>query len=73
MTALPWPGQTMTLARYYAKQAVKAEWQRRGLKPHHIVASQLSLAADAYLDQHREELVERACAALTTFAQKRKR
>ena len=41
-------GQTMTLARYYAKQAVKAEWQRRGLKPHHIVASQLSLAADAF-------------------------
>ena len=73
MTALPWPGQTMTLARYYAKQAVKAEWQRRGLKPHHIVASQLSLAADTYLDQHREELVQRARAALTTFAQKRKR
>ena len=47
--------------------------QRQGLKPHHIVASQLNLAADAYLDQHREELVERACAALTTFEQKRKR
>jgi hypothetical protein len=73
MTVLPWPGQTMTLARYYAKQAVKAEWQRRGLKPHHIVASQLSLAADVYLAQHREELVERACATLSNFAPKPRR
>jgi hypothetical protein len=73
MTVLPWPGQTMTLARYYAKQAVKAEWQRQGLKPHHIVVSQLNRAADDYRDQHREELVERARAALTTFAQKRRR
>ena len=64
---------TMVLARYYAKQAVQEQWKRQGLKPHHIVASQLNLAADAYLDQHREELVERARAALTTFAQKRKR
>jgi hypothetical protein len=63
---------TMVLARYYAKQAVQEQWKRQGLKPHHIVASQLNLAADAYLDQHREELFQRACAALTTFAQKRK-
>jgi hypothetical protein len=47
-------GATMTLARYYAKQAVKEEWKRRGLKPHHIAASQLNLAADAYLTNHPE-------------------
>jgi hypothetical protein len=64
---------TMVLARYYAKQAVQEQWKRQGLKPHHIVASQLNLAADAYLDQHREELFERACAALRIFDQKRKR
>ena len=44
----------MTLARYYAKQAVKAQWQRQGLKPHHVVASELNRQADAYLDQHPE-------------------
>ena len=64
---------TMVLARYYAKQAVQEQWKRQGLKPHHIVASQLNLAADAYLDQHREKLIERACAALRIFDQKRKR
>jgi hypothetical protein len=63
----------MVLARYYAKQAVKEQWQRQGLRPHQVVASQLNQAADAYLDQHREELVERARAGLTTFAQKRRR
>jgi hypothetical protein len=47
-------GSEMTLARYYAKQAVKEQWQRRGVKPHHIVASELSRQADAYLDQHPE-------------------
>jgi hypothetical protein len=45
---------TMVLARYYAKQAVKEQWQRLGVKPHHIVASELSRQADAYLDQHPE-------------------
>jgi len=62
----------MVLARYYAKQAVKLEWQRQGLRPHHIVASQLNQAADDYLDQHREELVERALSALRTFEEKRR-
>ena len=63
---------TMTLAYYYAKQAVKEEWQRRGLRPHHIVASQLNQAADDYLSQHQGELVERALAALRAFEEKRK-
>jgi hypothetical protein len=45
---------TMVLARYYAKQAVKEEWKRQGLRPHHIAASQLNLAADAYLTAHPE-------------------
>ena len=66
-------GATTVLARYYAKQAVKEQWRRQGLRPHHIAVGQLNGAAEAYLDQHREALVERACAALTTFARNRKR
>jgi len=61
------------LARYFAKQAVKEQWKRQGLRPHHIVASQLNQEAQVYFDQHREKLVERACAALRIFDQKRKR
>ena len=53
-------GSEMTLARYYAKQAVKAEWQRQGIKLAHVEPSELSRAANVYLSQHREELIERA-------------
>jgi hypothetical protein len=70
---VPTMGATMTLARCYAKRAVKEQWQRQGLQPCHIAASHLNLAADAYLAQHREELIERACATLRTFFQNRKR
>ena len=66
-------GATMVLARYYAKQIVKQEIRRRGRRPHEFAARLIHEAADAYLDQHREELVERACAALTTFEQNRRR
>jgi len=72
----PWsatPAQTMTLARYYAKQAVKQELRLQGLRPQHIAARLINEAALAYLDQHREELITKACATLTTFEQKRRR
>ena len=63
----------ITLARYYAHKAVKAQWRsQQGLKPQHIEASKFRQGANAYLDQHREELVERACSALRTFVQNRK-
>jgi len=51
------PGQVMTLARYYAKQAVKQEIRRQGLRPQHIAGRLINEAANAYLDQHREELI----------------
>ena len=66
-------GSEMTLARYYAKQSVKAQWQREGRCWVHVEASELNQAATAYLSQHREELIERACATLRTFEQNRKR
>ena len=47
-------GSEMTLARYYAKQAVKAQWQRQGIKVHHVKASELFREANAYLDNHPE-------------------
>ena len=66
-------GATMTLARYYAKQAVKNELRRQGLRPHEVAARLINEAALAYLDQHRDELITKARAALTTFEQKRRR
>jgi hypothetical protein len=52
--------QVMTLARYYAKQAVKAQWLGQGIKLSHVEPSELNRVANAYLSQHREELIERA-------------
>jgi hypothetical protein len=46
--------QVMTLARYYAKQAVKAQWLGQGIKLVHVEASELSRAANVYLDNHPE-------------------
>jgi hypothetical protein len=62
----------MTLARYYAKQAVKAQWRDRGLKLQDLKSSELNQATEAYLSQHREELITKACASLRIFAQRAK-
>jgi hypothetical protein len=47
-------GSEMTLARYYAKQAVKAQWRAAGLKPQDFETSKLTRAADGYLTNHPE-------------------
>jgi len=65
-------GQEMTLATYYAKKAIKAQWQAEG-RSRYYDPRELAIAARAYVDLHREELVIRARAALETFAQNRKR
>jgi hypothetical protein len=59
-------GGEMTLARYYAKQAVKALWQRQGIRWQHIEASELARETRAYLTNH-PELVEQARATLISW------
>ena len=59
----------MTLARYYAKQAIKAQWRRQGIKLHHVEASELAQAADAYVSQHREELIAFASERYRSFVE----
>lgn len=44
----------MTLARYYARQAVKRELQGQGIKLWHVEASEISRAAIDYLTNHPE-------------------
>ena len=47
-------GSEMTLARYYARQAVKEQWRAAGLKPQYIEAGELTREANAYLTNHPE-------------------
>src|SRR5262249_29823568 len=47
-------GQVMTLARYYATQAVKRELQAQGIKVALVEASEITRAANQYVDDHPE-------------------
>jgi hypothetical protein len=60
--------QAITLARWLARKAVKAEWHKQGLRWQYLDARDLAQAADAYLSEHYDELVARA--SLLTHAQR---
>ena len=62
----------MTEAHRLARNAVKEQWRAQGLRPQAIEAGELTKAARAYLDQHRDELVSRASANLLSRAQRGK-
>ena len=59
------PGDAIILARYLARKAIRARWQAQGLKPQYIEPSELAKAAEAYLSEHRAELIEEAWARLS--------
>jgi hypothetical protein len=50
----------LTIARYLAKQAVKAEWRAQGRKVQYIPVKELSIASNLYLLTHRAELIREA-------------
>jgi hypothetical protein len=47
-------GAIMTLARYSARQAVKRELYAQGIKLAHVEASEITRAANRYVDEHPE-------------------
>jgi hypothetical protein len=51
-------GAEWTLARWHARQAVKRELLGQGLKLSHVEASEISRAANVYLDNHPELIVK---------------
>jgi hypothetical protein len=51
---------THTLARQRALKAAKAKLQAQGLRPSHFSHRDLVIRADAYLAEHREELIAEA-------------
>jgi hypothetical protein len=56
-----------TIALMRAKQAVKAQWRADGLKVSHFSAREIALQAEAYIAQHREELIARAATDVARF------
>ena len=61
----------MTLANYYAKQAIKDRMRRAGLKPQYEVIDPAEVRA--YRDAHLEELIERARPVLASMAKPKAR
>jgi hypothetical protein len=47
-------GAEWTLARYYARQAIKRELYGQGIKLCHIEACEITRAANQYIDDHPE-------------------
>jgi hypothetical protein len=47
-------GAEFTIARYYARQAVKRELQAQGIKLAHVEACEIVRAANQYIDDHPE-------------------
>ena len=62
----------MTEAKRLARNAVKSQWQARGLKFYTTERSKIAEATRAYLDTHRDELVSQARANLSNYVQRRK-
>jgi hypothetical protein len=54
------PATTMCHARHLARKAVKARRQAEGWKISHIEARVINAQANAYLDQHRDDLLAEA-------------
>jgi hypothetical protein len=58
---LPHPApEVITLARWLAKKAIKAEWRATGRRPEYIEARELSAAANVYFADYRNELIDEA-------------
>jgi hypothetical protein len=51
---------TNTLARQRAMKAAKAKLQAQGLRPSHFSHRDLVIRAEAYLAEHREEVIAEA-------------
>jgi hypothetical protein len=50
----------ITIARYLAKRAVKAEWKAEGRKVQYIQAREITAASNQYLREHKAELLREA-------------
>ena len=45
-------GAVMTLARWHARQVIKKELLAQGIKLSHVEASDITRAANRYIDEH---------------------
>jgi hypothetical protein len=63
------PAKVMTLAEYFAKQAVIAQWKAEGKRQTDIEVSELHQEARRYLRLHRSELWAKATERYRSFVE----
>jgi hypothetical protein len=61
-----------TLARQKAVKAVKHQLQARGIRLNDVAARDIHIWADAYLEVHRQELIEQAMEMVSSGRELRK-
>jgi hypothetical protein len=66
------PATTMCHARYLARKAVKAQLQAAGYMVSQIEPSVIAAKANAYLDQHRDDLLAQAAMTIDSVPGLRK-
>ena len=64
---LKYRAAVMTIARYRAKQAVKAEIRAKGFKIAQFSAREIAEQAEEYMAQHKDELINKAVEDCLTF------
>jgi hypothetical protein len=52
--------ELMTMARWLATKAIKAQLRAAGIRPEHVEVRELHLAANAYFNAYRTELIEQS-------------
>jgi hypothetical protein len=61
-----------TLARQKAVKAIKRQLQARGIRLNDVTARDIHIWADAYLEVHRQELIEQAMEMVSSSRELRK-
>src|SRR5215472_1195977 len=60
----PYPSVALSLARYRAKKAVEHQLRAKGVRLTTFPCAELNKLAQAYLETHRQELLDQAMAAV---------
>lgn len=59
--------RVMILANYLAREEVKEQLRRQGIKLRHIEAREITAKARQYLNEHRGELIEQVRVRYASF------
>ena len=54
-------GAVITLARWHARQVIKRQLYAQGIKLAHVESREITIAANKYIDDHPESMLQGLC------------